>query len=310
MIRGPEPGSGATLATGSASSLSPTPTVRGRGLLGGAPSNVARRRLEAAASASSPAPEQAAGASDRARSKQEASLSSRFFVMVVAQTRGSPAKVPGPMDGFRFSRTCACGSARPTRRGSSNNSGLPRLVRGRAGRVSGPLPRRLPRDGSRRGSRPSRSRPRPLPRAGRFDDQLRVQARITDLAVGALSLRLRDRAASDPPGEVAEGWTSHAGSTPTTLRPARMPAGSRRRSGRPKRRLVSLPPRYHRPSPSVRCRLRALARVAARPAGPALLRRAPPRARDRPDTDDLRLRAVVRVPGLVVEHLVARKRCA
>jgi len=60
----------------------------------------------------------------------------------------------------------------------------------------------------------------------RFDDELRVWARITDPE--RLKARFRFEYVierlSEPAGEVADGWTSHATVDATTLAPVRMPA--------------------------------------------------------------------------------------
>jgi acyl-CoA thioester hydrolase len=59
----------------------------------------------------------------------------------------------------------------------------------------------------------------------RFDDVLRVWARIAE--PGRLKARFRFEYVierlSDPPGEVADGWTSHATVDAATLAPVRMP---------------------------------------------------------------------------------------
>lgn len=58
----------------------------------------------------------------------------------------------------------------------------------------------------------------------RFDDELRVHVRATDLRGARFRFEYAVERVSEPPGVVAEGWTAHACVNADTLRPTRMPA--------------------------------------------------------------------------------------
>lgn len=60
--------------------------------------------------------------------------------------------------------------------------------------------------------------------AARFDDELRIHTRATDVRGARFRFEYALERTSDPPGLVAEGWTSHACVNAETLRPTRMPA--------------------------------------------------------------------------------------
>lgn len=61
-------------------------------------------------------------------------------------------------------------------------------------------------------------------RAGcRFDDELRVWTRVTDLRGARFRFEYAIERVSEPDGVVAEGWTAHACVDAHTLRPTRMP---------------------------------------------------------------------------------------
>jgi acyl-CoA thioester hydrolase len=61
-------------------------------------------------------------------------------------------------------------------------------------------------------------------RAGcRFDDNLRVWTRVTDLRGARFRFEYAIERVSEPDGVVAEGWTAHACVDAHTLRPTRMP---------------------------------------------------------------------------------------
>jgi acyl-CoA thioester hydrolase len=58
----------------------------------------------------------------------------------------------------------------------------------------------------------------------RFDDELRVHVRATDLRGARFRFEYAVERVSEPPGIVAEGWTAHACVNAESLRPTRMPA--------------------------------------------------------------------------------------
>jgi acyl-CoA thioester hydrolase len=57
-----------------------------------------------------------------------------------------------------------------------------------------------------------------------FDDVVRVHARVSDLRGARFRFEYVLERTSEPPGTVADGWTSHACVDSLTLRPTRMPA--------------------------------------------------------------------------------------
>jgi acyl-CoA thioester hydrolase len=57
-----------------------------------------------------------------------------------------------------------------------------------------------------------------------FDDDLRVHTRVRDLRGARFRFEYLVERTSEPPGTVAEGWTTHACVDARTLRPTRMPA--------------------------------------------------------------------------------------
>ena len=58
----------------------------------------------------------------------------------------------------------------------------------------------------------------------RFDDELRIHVRATDLRGARFRFEYAIERTSEPPGIVADGWTAHACVNAETLRPTRMPA--------------------------------------------------------------------------------------
>lgn len=60
--------------------------------------------------------------------------------------------------------------------------------------------------------------------AARFDDELRMHVRATDVRGARFRFEYALEWTSAPAGPVAEGWTSHACVNAETLRPTRMPA--------------------------------------------------------------------------------------
>lgn len=58
----------------------------------------------------------------------------------------------------------------------------------------------------------------------RFDDELRIHVRATDLRGARFRFEYVIERTSDPPGVMADGWTAHACINSETLRPTRMPA--------------------------------------------------------------------------------------
>jgi acyl-CoA thioester hydrolase len=58
----------------------------------------------------------------------------------------------------------------------------------------------------------------------RFDDELRVHVRATDLRGARFRFEYAIERTNDPAGIVADGWTAHACVNSETLRPTRMPA--------------------------------------------------------------------------------------
>jgi acyl-CoA thioester hydrolase len=58
----------------------------------------------------------------------------------------------------------------------------------------------------------------------RFDDELRVHVRATDLRGARFRFEYVIERTSEPQGIVADGWTGHACVNSETLRPTRMPA--------------------------------------------------------------------------------------
>jgi acyl-CoA thioester hydrolase len=59
--------------------------------------------------------------------------------------------------------------------------------------------------------------------ACRFDDQLRISTRTTDLRGARFRFEYAIERISEPDGVVADGWTAHACVDPRTLRPTRLP---------------------------------------------------------------------------------------
>ena len=57
----------------------------------------------------------------------------------------------------------------------------------------------------------------------RFDDVLRIHARVADLRGARFRFEYVIERISDPAGAVADGWTTHATVDARTLRPTRMP---------------------------------------------------------------------------------------
>jgi acyl-CoA thioester hydrolase len=58
----------------------------------------------------------------------------------------------------------------------------------------------------------------------RFDDELRIHVRATDLRGARFRFEYVIERTSEPKGIVADGWTAHACVNAETLRPTRMPA--------------------------------------------------------------------------------------
>ncbi len=58
----------------------------------------------------------------------------------------------------------------------------------------------------------------------RFDDELRIHVRATDLRGARFRFEYAVERTSEPAGMVADGWTAHACVNAATLRPTRMPA--------------------------------------------------------------------------------------
>jgi len=58
----------------------------------------------------------------------------------------------------------------------------------------------------------------------RFDDRLRIHARITEVRGARFRFEYGIERVSDPTGPVAEGWTAHATVDGSSLRPVRVPA--------------------------------------------------------------------------------------
>jgi acyl-CoA thioester hydrolase len=58
----------------------------------------------------------------------------------------------------------------------------------------------------------------------RFDDELRIHVRATDVRGARFRFEYVVERISDPQGVVADGWTGHACVSAETLRPTRMPA--------------------------------------------------------------------------------------
>ena len=58
----------------------------------------------------------------------------------------------------------------------------------------------------------------------RFDDQLRVHARVNDVRGARFRFEYVVERTNEPAAIVADGWTAHACVDATTLRPTRMPA--------------------------------------------------------------------------------------
>jgi acyl-CoA thioesterase FadM len=58
----------------------------------------------------------------------------------------------------------------------------------------------------------------------RFDDELRIHVRATEVRGARFRFEYVVERTSDPPGIVADGWTAHACVSAETLRPTRMPA--------------------------------------------------------------------------------------
>ena len=58
----------------------------------------------------------------------------------------------------------------------------------------------------------------------RFDDELRVHVRATDLRGARFRFEYAVERRNEPEGMVADGWTAHACVDAETLRPTRMPA--------------------------------------------------------------------------------------
>ena len=57
----------------------------------------------------------------------------------------------------------------------------------------------------------------------RFDDELRIHVRATDVRGARFRFEYVVERISDPQGVVADGWTGHACVSADTLRPTRMP---------------------------------------------------------------------------------------
>jgi acyl-CoA thioester hydrolase len=57
-----------------------------------------------------------------------------------------------------------------------------------------------------------------------FDDQLRINTRVTELRGARFRFEYVVERASEPSATIAEGWTAHACVDAKTLRPTRMPA--------------------------------------------------------------------------------------
>jgi acyl-CoA thioester hydrolase len=57
----------------------------------------------------------------------------------------------------------------------------------------------------------------------RFDDRLRIHARVTDLRGARFRFEYVVERVSEPSATVADGWTTHASVDARTLRPTRMP---------------------------------------------------------------------------------------
>ena len=60
--------------------------------------------------------------------------------------------------------------------------------------------------------------------ATRFDDELRIHVRASDLRGARFRFEYVIERTSEPKGIVADGWTAHACVNAETLRPTRMPA--------------------------------------------------------------------------------------
>jgi acyl-CoA thioester hydrolase len=58
----------------------------------------------------------------------------------------------------------------------------------------------------------------------RFDDELRIHVRATDLRGARFRFEYAVERRNDPEGLVADGWTAHACVNAESLRPTRMPA--------------------------------------------------------------------------------------
>ena len=58
----------------------------------------------------------------------------------------------------------------------------------------------------------------------RFDDELRLHTRVSDLRGARFRFEYRVERLNDPAGPVADGWTAHACVDARTLRPTRTPA--------------------------------------------------------------------------------------
>jgi acyl-CoA thioester hydrolase len=58
----------------------------------------------------------------------------------------------------------------------------------------------------------------------RFDDELRIHVRATDLKGARFRFEYAVERTNEPAGMVADGWTAHACLNSATLRPTRMPA--------------------------------------------------------------------------------------
>jgi acyl-CoA thioester hydrolase len=56
-----------------------------------------------------------------------------------------------------------------------------------------------------------------------FDDRLRVHARVSDLRGARFRFEYALERLSEPPGVVADGWTTHATVDAASLRPVRVP---------------------------------------------------------------------------------------
>ena len=57
----------------------------------------------------------------------------------------------------------------------------------------------------------------------RFDDRLRIHARVSDLRGARFRFEYVVERISEPPATVADGWTAHASVDAGTLRPTRTP---------------------------------------------------------------------------------------